>query len=569
MNIILVAVNASFSHTCLSVRQLSAYADVPFVEFTINQPVGEILRGIRDSVFENKTFDNNPVMVLFSTYIWNAQIIERIIPDIKKIIPEAIVGAGGPEFGFAPEVYFKKLQTLDLIMKGEGEEQIAELKRLNSFNMNELKSIKGLYYRNDIDSYKFSGERELICNLNDLPFAYPELKEAEKNNAAIPESLRNKIFYYESSRGCPFMCSYCMSSLDVRVRYMPLERVFEDIQTFLNVNAPLVKFVDRTYNLQEERYIAIWKYIKEHHNGITMFHFEIEAEFLSKAALDFLQSMPSGIMQFEIGVQSSNKKTLEAIQRSQNIEKLAENISQLPRSIHQHLDLIAGLPFEDLNSFGNSFDFVMALKPDALQLGFLKVLHGTVMEKFAKENGWQWMENPVYETFSTPYMSYEDMMFLKDLEILVDAYWNSGVFSSFMNYVGRNISWWEFFVRCTREAENKKTFTAARRESYWFELMFIFINENVFPEFSKDIGIDLLKYDFIRRGKQGNFPAWYKHNYDKLRHRILLEEKEGFENARIGFAYSEYEVFGCNVTALEPEKEPGSFELLIQYKKRI
>ena len=188
---------------------------------------------------------------------------------------------------------------------------------------------------------------------------------------------------------------------------MPLERVYKDLQIFLDANVPLVKFVDRTYNLNPERYISIWQYILEHHNKKTMFHFEIEAEYLSNEALEFLQQVPAGVMQFEIGVQSANKKTLQAINRSDNIEKLAENIKQIPRTIHQHLDLIAGLPFENLESFGKSFDFVMALKPDALQLGFLKVLSGTQMEKYAKENGWKWMKNPVYETFSTPYMPYE------------------------------------------------------------------------------------------------------------------------------------------------------------------
>lgn len=564
MKFLLVAVNASFSHTCLAVRQLSAFTGIEFIEFTINQPVGEILRGIKEL---------NPDVVLFSTYIWNGEIISKIIPDIKKILPKAIIGAGGPEFGFAASIYLKKLPSLDFIMHGEGEKTLEEIQKksdsLRKDSAETLSSIKGVFYRDCENNIIFSGERELICDLSELHFAYPSLKSAYLNQTGIPLDLQNKIFYYESSRGCPFKCSYCMSSLDLRVRFMPLERVFEDLKIFLEQKVPLVKFVDRTYNLDSQRYIAIWKFIKENHNGITMFHFEIEAEFLSEEALDFLQTVPSGIMQFEIGVQSSNKQTLKAINRSDNIEKLAENIKRLPSTIHQHLDLIAGLPYENLESFGKSFDFVMALKPDALQLGFLKVLHGTIMEKYAKENGWKWMENPVYETFSTPYMSYEDMTFLKDLEVCVDAFWNSGVFVNLMKYIGRKMSFWSFFYALTKESQKKQVFTAARRESFWFSLIFQFINEDLFPALNKSVMIDLLRYDFVKRGKQGNFPEWYNHRYDKERHRILLDEKEGINNARIGFAFSEYECFDYDVTAEEPELQKMNYELLLQYPKRL
>ena len=291
-----------------------------------------------------------------------------------------------------------------------------------------------------------------------------------------------------------------------------------DFDSFLDNDIPLVKFVDRTYNLQPDRYIAIWRYILEHHNKVTMFHFEIEAEFLTEEALEFLQTVPAGVMQFEIGVQSSNKKTLSAVNRSTNLEKLAANIRRIPRTIHQHLDLIAGLPYENLESFGKSFDFVMSFAPDAIQLGFLKVLHGTEMEEYAKQNGWQWMDNPVYETFSTPYISYRDMLFLKDLEILTDAFWNKGLFSHTMKYVGRILGFWNFFSLMTEFGEQQGVFEAARRETFWFE----FLNNNLTslyqqtsctqtksPLQNPDILYDLLRYDFVLRGKQGNWPAWY------------------------------------------------------------
>lgn len=603
MKILLAGVNASYSHTCLAIRSIGEYLknqyfckdsslSVKIEEFTINQPVGEILRGI---------YRVQPDVVLFATYIWNAEIICKILPDVKKILPEVIIGAGGPEFGFAAENYLAGLPALDFVIGGEGEETVREVvhsfletqKEANSkgyLSKQKIKNIKGLYFRDEQNKIIFTGQRELICNLSDIPFPYPELKEKQCNE--------NKIYYYESSRGCPYSCAYCMSSLDKRVRFMPLDRVFDDLHLFLSAKVPLVKFVDRTYNLQPNRYIAIWQYILDHHNGITMFHFEIEAEYLTDEALEFLQKVPPKVMQFEIGVQSSNKKTLETVGRSSNIETLEKNIRQIPRTIHQHLDLIAGLPYENLETFGKSFDFVMSFFPDALQLGFLKILHGTQMEEYATKNGWLWMKNPVYETFSTPYMSYQDMLFLKDVEILVDAYWNSGVFSHVMNFIGRKIGFWNFFKKMAELGSQKEVFLAAHRETFWFDFLYenissIFcdgeddfshgsyncISDNDFNNITNSVEklnsivlYDLLRYDFMLRGKQGNWPVWYNHFYNKDRHRELLEQKGVFTNARYDFGHSEYEVFYCNPDSDFPEKTVlenfKQYEKLILYKVR-
>lgn len=588
MKFLLVGVNASYSHTCLAVRSICEYIkqNTPinqssvcdFSEFTINQPIAEIYRGI---------FEQKPDVILFSTYIWNAEFICKIIADLKNILPNSLIFAGGPEFGFAPEVYFSKLKTLDLIISGEGEKTVCNL--FNLFAENKIiskadliekinqKNIKGLYYvQNDnsniyndseninkADTSKqkvhFTGPVDLIHNLDTLPFAYPNL------------NLENKIFYYESSRGCPYSCSYCMSSLDTRVRFMPLERVFTDLQKFLDANVPLVKFVDRTYNLQPERYIAIWKYIVEHHNKKTMFHFEIEAEYLSQEALDFLQTVPKNVMQFEIGVQSANKKTLQAISRSTGIEKLAQNVKLIPSTIHKHLDLIAGLPYEDLESFGKSYDFVMSLKPDALQLGFLKVLHGTQMELFAQQNGWKWMQNPVYETFETPYLSYSDMIFLKDVEVVTDALWNKEIFENSMNYAGKIFGFWNFVCQVVNLGRQNNVFNAPHKDTFWFE----FFAEKIIPLFveknCEDINVpiilkELLRYDFIITGKKGGFPSWYEHRYNKEEHRNLLEENGGVKNARLDFAYSEYEEFFIDVHSPHFEK---SFDGKTVYKKLI
>lgn len=562
MKILLVAINASYSHTNLAVRSLKYFIeesfynedftknfssiikiptekpDISFVEFTINQPYSEILRGLTSS---------KPDAVLFSTYIWNAELICKIIPDIKKILPNAIIGAGGPEFGYAAKIYLQKLSDLDFIICGEGEVTFLELVQ-NQLNH----KIPGIYYRDDKNSSSeakiiFGGVREPLCDLSKLPFAYPELFENQNEDF----NTENKLFYYESNRGCPFSCSYCMSSLEKKVRFMPLERVFADLQKFLNANVKIVKFVDRTFNLDEERYIKIWEYILNHHNKKTMFHFEIEAEFLSENALNFLQKVPPNIMQFEIGVQSSNPQTLKAINRSQNISTLEQNIRRIPHTIHQHLDLIAGLPYEDLQTFGHSFDFIMNLQPDAFQLGFLKVLHGTQMEEYASKNGWKWSSSPTYETFSTPYMSYDDLNFLKDVETCVDVFYNSGHFSHLVKYILSKVSGWHFFCDVVNLGRTQKLFDALHREQFWFEFIADLILQKKFSfqnseKLSYEIMYELLRYDFIILGKKGNFPSWYIHHYDKDKHRSLLMQNGGITNARLDFAHSEYEEFKIN-----------------------
>lgn len=568
MKILLVSINASYMHTNIAIRDLKNFADEHFknkssraeiklAEFTINQPIGDVLRGIAFSKSD---------WILFSTYIWNAEYVCKLLPEIKKILPDCVLGAGGPEFGYSAKKYLRNICDLDFIIFGEGELTFTELIEKSSDGpksvLAKLNAVKGIYYRSadSEDEIAFSGTRDLLYNLDELPFPYPEI-------AAGTSDPDHKIYYYESSRGCPFGCSYCLSSVDKRVRFKSLERTCSELQIFLDNNIGLVKFVDRTYNLDENHYIGIWKYILDHHNGKTMFHFEIEAEYLSDTALEFLQKIPEGIMQFEMGVQSANKKTLAAINRSTNIEVLAEKIRRIPRTIHQHLDLIAGLPYEDLESFGRSYDFVMALRPDALQLGFLKILGGTEMEKFAKTKGWKWMESPAYETFSTPYLSFDDIAFLKDMETATDTYWNKGTFTFTMNYVFRKTSPWKFFCALLEYGRNVNAFSQARKEAYWFELIIDF-SKTVDSEtpLDKNLIYDLLRYDFVRAGKKGNFPAWYKHNYNKENHRRLLEENGLLENSRIGFGITEYEEFDYNVLAEFPEREMLHTEVLVRYR---
>lgn len=575
MKVHFAALNASYMHTSLAVRSIESYVranlssdcgiELSFGEYTINEPHGQVIRKIASSHAD---------LVLFSTYIWNAQVCENLISDVKNVLPGCIIGAGGPEFGYAAEKYLSKLSALDFVIFGEGERTVLDL--LVEFNKTgDYSKVAGIYYRNN--EISFTGSRSLIENLDDLVFPYPELLTDDFE-------ADNKIYYYESSRGCPYNCSYCLSSVDKIVRFKSIQKVFSELKIFLDAKVKLVKFVDRTYNLNPERYISIWKYILENHNGKTMFHFEIEAEYLSKDALEFLQKVPRGVMQFEIGVQTSNKKTLNAIGRSENIEKLAENIRQIPRTIHQHLDLIAGLPYEDIKSFGKSFDFVMSLKPDALQLGFLKVLNGTSMQKFASENNYKWQTNAVYEVFSTPFMSFEDMMFLKDIEILVDEIWNKHIFDNTSKYIFNTMSPFAFFKDLCLFARQKGSFTQARKDIYWFELLNEYfeylkndklqfgniseLKSKTVESFNYLLLSNLLRYDFVLTGKKGGFPSWYDHRYDKERHRELLEEKGLLHSTRLAFALTEYEVFDFDVSKDVPLENKKRTELLIEYKEQ-
>lgn len=579
MKVLLVALNASYMHTSLAIRSISNYVKNRFVqenisnihvetaEFTINQPSSEILKGIWQSQAD---------VVIFSTYIWNAGVIDKIIPDVKKVL-DCLVGAGGPEYSYAAEIYFNKICTLDFIINGEGEETSFEFfKALNdrgfnkhSFDYKNFIDIKGLcFFDRESKKLMLTPNRDLINDLDQIPFSYPELL----TDSFDPD---HKIYYYESSRGCPYSCSYCLSSVDKRVRFKSIENVFRELKIFLDANVKLVKFVDRTYNLNPDRYIKIWDYIYTHHNQKTMFHFEIEAEYLSDEALEFLQKIPKGMMQFEIGVQSANADVLKAIHRSENVKILADNIRRIPRTIHQHLDLIAGLPYEDLCKFGKSYDFVMDLKPDALQLGFLKVLHGTQMEQFAKENNYKWQENAVYETFATPYMSFTDIMYLKDIETVTDALWNKHLMDKTMTYIFRKISPWFFVTEFCNFARIKNTFEAARKEVYWFNLIAEFFNQikdlknsksqNELSSLDTAVLINLLRYDFVSYGKKGSFPDWYEHRYDKDKHRNLLEQNGMLHSTRLAFALTEFEVFDCDVLSAVPEANLGTYELLIKY----
>ena len=570
MSVLLVAINSKFSHTNLAVRSIAYYvkenlpeADIHFDEWTIQEPVLNILRGI--SAY-------NPKVVVFSTYIWNCTQIYAVANELKKILPDVLIGAGGPEVSYKDIHFFDENPAFDFLVKGEGEKITLELCKLlygkSDLFKDEFESRNVDYfdffesfvkYNYMLDLAKFN--LELIDDLSVLPFPYPEfLPENQRKHILGPVAHpENRILYYESSRGCPFSCSYCLSSIDKTVRFMPLERVFSDLQIFLDAKVKLVKFVDRTFNLNENRYIKIWEYIKNHYNGITRFHFEIAAECLSDAALDFIKDMPENSIQFEIGVQSIHPKTLEEVGRKANLDNLSRIIQKIPEFIHVHLDLIAGLPYESLKDFRNSFDYTFKLKPNMLQLGFLKILEGTKMENFAKNHDFKFLSLPPYEVLETPDISWNELLFLKNVEELNDAYWNSGNFSKVFDYLLSfdEFSPFDFYASLKDFAEKSSDFETAltqpHKSDFWFELIFAYfdrqslLDEKIFSSsFDKDVAKDLIKFDFIAMGKTSIFPSWYNHVYSKDAHHQALLAHTDMHSTRLAYANSNYEEFDVN-----------------------
>ena len=420
MKILLAACNAKYIHSNLAVYDLKAYSsdydkEVLLREYTINQPKDEILKDI---------YGSGADVVCFSCYIWNISFVRELIRDLAKILPETAFWAGGPEVSYDAEKFLTEMPEMTGVLVGEGEKTFHDLLEYYIDGKGSLGEIRGIAYR-DGEEIRHNGWRELM-NLSEIPFVYQHLEEFE-----------NRIIYYESSRGCPFSCSYCLSSIDKKLRFRDLELVKKELQFFLDHKVPQVKFVDRTFNCKHEHAMAIWKYILEHDNGVTNFHFEVSADLLRDEEMDLMAKMRPGLIQLEIGVQSTNPKTIRAIHRHMDLDKLKRCVDRVHsfRNIHQHLDLIAGLPYEDYDTFHRSFNDVYQMKPDQLQLGFLKVLKGSLMQGEAEKYGIVHKEKEPYEVLSTNWLPYGDVLKLKAVESMVEVYYNSGQFQHTLEYL--------------------------------------------------------------------------------------------------------------------------------------
>lgn len=417
LKILLAACNAKYIHSNLAVYNLKSCSgeyspNVVIKEYTINQIQDDILKDI---------YLEQPDVICFSCYIWNISFVKELVPDLKKILPHVDFWAGGPEVSYDAVEFLKKNPAFFGVMVGEGEETFHELAGYYIERKPEnLKEIRGVVFHDEtkVPDIVHTGWRELM-DLSKVPFAYSNLTE-----------FKNRIIYYESSRGCPFSCSYCLSSIDKKLRFRDIELVKKELQFFIDNKVPQVKFVDRTFNCKHDHAMAIWRYITEHDNGITNFHFEISADLLREEELALMKTMRPGLIQLEIGVQSTNPQTIKAIRRTMDFEKLKGIVEQIHGfgNIHQHLDLIAGLPYEGYESFHKSFCDVYALRPEQFQLGFLKVLKGSHMMEMTGEYQILYKDREPYEVLSTAWLTYGEILRLKMVESMVEVYYNSGQF---------------------------------------------------------------------------------------------------------------------------------------------
>ena len=493
MKILLAACNAKYIHSNLAVYDLQAYASdyadhIVLKEYTINQQKDDIMRDI---------YLEHPDVVCVSCYIWNLSFVKELMADLIKILPGADFWAGGPEVSYDAEKFLTENSEFKGVMVGEGEETFKELAgHYVEKNPQNLKNMTGICYR-DGDQIIHNGWRQ-IMDLSSIPFIYKDLSE-----------FKNRIIYYESSRGCPFSCSYCLSSIDKKLRFRDTETVKKELQFFIDNKVPQVKFVDRTFNCKHDHAMAIWKYINEHDNGVTNFHFEISADLLREEELQEMSTMRPGLIQLEIGVQSTNPDTIKAIHRTMDFEKLKGIVDRIHSfgNIHQHLDLIAGLPYEDYDSFRHSFNDVYALKPQQLQLGFLKVLKGSHMMEMCKEYGIVYKTQEPYEVLSTKWLDYDHVLKLKTVENMVEVYYNSGQFQNTLEYLEK------FFPDAFSIYERLGSFymekgygdvshTRMRR----YEILLEFLED--VPEISVDQVKDQMVYDLYLRENLKSRPGF-------------------------------------------------------------
>ena len=493
MKILLVACNAKYIHSNLAVYDLQAYASdyadhIVLKEYTINQQKDDIMRDI---------YLEHPDVVCVSCYIWNLSFVKELMADLIKILPGADFWVGGPEVSYDAEKFLTENSEFKGVMVGEGEETFKELAGYYvEKNPQNLKDMTGICYR-DGDQIIHNGWRQ-IMDLSSIPFIYKDLSE-----------FKNRIIYYESSRGCPFSCSYCLSSIDKKLRFRDTETVKKELQFFIDNKVPQVKFVDRTFNCKHDHAMAIWKYINEHDNGVTNFHFEISADLLREEELQEMSTMRPGLIQLEIGVQSTNPDTIKAIHRTMDFEKLKGIVDRIHSfgNIHQHLDLIAGLPYEDYDSFRHSFNDVYALKPQQLQLGFLKVLKGSHMMEMCREYGIVYKTQEPYEVLSTKWLDYDHVLKLKTVENMVEVYYNSGQFQNTLEYLEK------FFPDAFSIYERLGSFymekgygdvshTRMRR----YEILLEFLED--VPEISMDQVKDQMVYDLYLRENLKSRPGF-------------------------------------------------------------
>ena len=530
--IVLTAINSQYVHLNVAVRYLKKYVEknsdikLDIYETNINNQLMNIIKDL---------FEKQPDMIIFSTYIWNKEYVFSITKELKKILPDVKIALGGPEVSYEWDKIMAENQEIDYIFTGEGE------KVLLNFFTKDISEVKGVVYKEG-DNLKYNGIEPLIENLDIIPFPYDDDELQD----------RTKIFYYESSRGCPFNCSYCMSSIDKSVRYYSIDRTKEDLKRFIDSPIKLLKFVDRTFNLSKEKYMAIWRFLLENYREGITFHFEINANIFDDETLDFLETVPKGYFQFEIGVQTIDAQAMKSIGRINKLEKLEHNIRRISRNIHLHLDLIAGFPYETYDKFRESFDYVHRLKPEMIQLGFLKLLKGTKMYEEREKYGYKYFSKPPYEVFSNEFISFAEMVKLKNLEKVLDFYYNSEKFPESVQWIIENHyeSAFSFYEDVAEYFDKRGYLKVSHKESTLFTLLYEFYLDKELKD--REIFVEYLKYDYLMLGKTGFYPEWFKSEKDGELYDELIRERN-YKSIREGHKNSELERFSYNIFTKEFE----------------
>ncbi|NLK21318.1 MAG: B12-binding domain-containing radical SAM protein [Epulopiscium sp.] len=504
MNIILSTLNAKYLHTSLALRSIKAYCtshkdDIKIAEYTINHQEDYILREI---------YKLRPDILGFSCYIWNIEKTMDLIKSIKRILPAVTIILGGPEVSYDGIVQMKNHKEIDIIVYGEGEKTFNELIGYFTNKGKSLDEIDGIIYRLDGEIVKTKKRKSV--SLDELPFVYKDF-----------DKMKNQILYYESTRGCPYRCQYCLSSRETGVRFLSLERVYFDLRKFLDAKVKQVKFVDRTFNCSKSHALAIWQFLINNDNGKTNFHFEISADILDEKTIDFLSKARPGLFQFEIGVQSTNEHVLGIIDRKMDFNKLKWAVKKIKKNknIHQHLDLIAGLPGEDYNSFRQSFNEVYYLLPEKIQLGFLKVLKGTEMKNKENEYGLKHKNKAPYEILFTKELNYEEMLRLKMIEEMLEIYYNSQRFYYSISYIIRFFDTpFDFYEALAKHWERLGFHHIQHNKTDLYTILLEFFIKSV--GYNEEIFKELLKFDMYLIEKVKRFPSWMSSSYDDYKTRI-------------------------------------------------
>ena len=566
MKLLLAAVNAKYIHSNLAVYSMKAYcrafADhIELAEYTINQQEDEILKDL---------YRKKPEILCFSCYIWNISFIKELIRNVKKILPDTVIWAGGPEVSYDAEQFLEEMPEVFGVMCGEGEETFRELTQYyvnlerNTEKGTELEKIDGIVFRKGKEIQKTAPRA--ILDMDTLVFPYQDM-----------ELFHHRIIYYESSRGCPFSCSYCLSSIDKKLRFRSTKLEKQEQQFFLDNQVPQVKFVDRTFNCKKEHALEIWRYIQEHDNQVTNFHFEIAADLLTEEEIALIHTMRPGLIQLEIGVQSTNEDTIREIRRKTSFEKISQKVRQVQagKNVHQHLDLIAGLPLEGYDSFRKSFDDVYGLRPQQLQLGFLKVLKGSYMYEKREEYGCVYKQREPYEVLSTNWLSYGEICRLKGIEDMVEVYYNSGQFTRTIEALEKEFS--DAFAMYEALAdfyEKKGYFGISHTRIRRYEILLEFLEE----QGKEDLAYfrERMVFDLYARENLKTRPVWageqklYKEQIQNFYRKEaeeprLLRQYGGYQPRQLE-KMTHLEVFTYDV--LSQKREKGQYPVLFDYKER-